>query len=799
MVVLFAGIILAKFHPAHETALGQTLSSTTCPTFQEILPMLGGRDQLAAVNINVDGQNFIYAVGGRDPSKMVANTVFYTRILTDGQIGNWKIKSNAFATGFKYSALVADDDNDWLYVLGGNDGSHALDSIYQAQPSPATGDATWVPAVVSLPVSVYLHAAVLLGERIYVIGGQHDGSPISPAIADVDSFLILGGGALSGWESENSLASLAADGIWAHAAVASEEYQCIYVVGGWLGSIALGGPHNKVFRACIEGSGKLGAWEEESEALPLVPTSAVGIYYHSAAIVDDKVFVIGGTAYKSGSPEPTDSVYVGYINTSGHLGNWTACVHCLPANLERQGVAVASDGPLYVIGGRNRSDGSIYDTVLFTPLAFLTKSHDPQGEVTYGDTITHTVAYANNGLRDLSGVFITDTVPHNTRLLAVSGRPVAESVSWIQNNVTVTVGGINAGSVITWDSGTLPITSSGQVSLVIQVVPPEVAALSGGAQPLAGSYTGVQATLPGWFAASCTNPLQVTATHSPRVGAKMACGSHRVSQDGFSGCVSTMRPCPIQSPVYRSMAHGAYSLTITNPGGVDSLNTMTSAVTMRLAALSVDSVTPTVVCDDEATPIEIRGNDFVITPSVYLGTTPLEVTCFTSTTIEAAVLGAMEAKPYTLTVISGECMTLTNALTVVHAPLEVTDVQPGWGVNDRPTLITTRGANLRSIPTLMLEDVALSSVVYLSPTAVTAVVPPGLAPGYYELTVINPAPCPRSVTMRAAFRVIAPSPVIITNVAYFCSDQTGCVPSNPVINTPYRVYLPLIAKSYTAP
>jgi len=260
---------------------------------------------------------------------------------------------------------------------------------------------------------VYLHAAVSLGDRIYVIGGyQFNPDPlVSRAIPDVFSAKILGDGTLSGWEQESSLVGLAPNGTSAHAAVANEDHRCIYVIGGWLGLYdTSGSPHNKVFRACVQGNGKLGSWEIEPETLPLVPTGANGIYYHSAALVEDRVFVIGGTAYESGSPRPTDSVYIGRIDASGHLGDWEVCAHCLPGNLERHGMAVASNGILYIIGGTDRSSGSVYDTVLFTPLLDFEKHANTRGPVTYGNTISYTLKLTNLGVRDLEDLTITDTV-----------------------------------------------------------------------------------------------------------------------------------------------------------------------------------------------------------------------------------------------------------------------------------------------------------------------------------------------------------------------------------------------------
>ena len=906
--------------------------------------------------------------------------------------------------------------------------------------------------------------------------------------------------------------------LYAFAAVIYRDW--LYILGGWNGDEVTDG----VYFSRLESDLINGVY---TDTCPL----PIRLYRLAAFVLSDRMFVVGGRAHdpEEGITQSCAGIWSAKIDpVNGALGEWEQ-EDTLPIALESHTTILVEDGDhmgqVYVIGGEeDGQDGQRSARVFLWPLAHLSKGANPSGVVYLSDRITYTITYANNGLRDLSGVFITDPVPLNTCLLAISSRPITEPILWVRNGVTVTVDGITAGSTITWDFGTLPITSSGQVSFVVQVIPPEVAALSGGVRPLAGSSTSVQAVLPDWFAASRMNAPQTAAARPSHADAEMTCASQGLAMgDNSSRHTSTAWPNPMLSRAYRntssnlvsvappipvpvtpathttwtqtctlahlevlgkgmsdtltatltiphldsivgdsmrvqvslkissggeasriaevilstgdssfrltsptsvddsmavyeldipvseavtvtvvpiggvmtrtdglaayvwrkaserrstsgwtdnqmvyrggshsiysrtlslppltepenvtvqvagadndpdgrsvyleveaggitatkvittpshsnyldihslvltnvpaetsevvvtiesppdvgdsfgllgtvaevacppaptvldvrpdtfcndvdneiavegsnfvptpqvqlddtellsitfissnaltavipsSMTHGAYFLTVTNLGKGDLSATLTDAITMVLAAFSMDGVTPTVVCNDVATPVEITGSNFVTTPSIYLDATLLGVTFFTSTTIEAIVPGAMESKPYTLTVVNGGFCprerTLTNAITVAHAAITVTGVQPGWGANDRATLITVTGENLKPTPTLWLGDIELSGVAYLSPTAVTAVVTPGLTPGYYDLTVTNPEPCQRSATIGAAFRVDF-SPVIITNVAYFCSDQTGCVPSNPVMNTPYKVYFPIIAKSYTVP
>jgi serine protease AprX len=79
----------------------------------------------------------------------------------------------------------------------------------------------------------------------------------------------------------------------------------------------------------------------------------------------------------------------------------------------------------------------------------------------------------------------------------------------------------------------------------------------------------------------------------------------------------------------------------------------------------------------------------------------------------------------------------------ITAPLPASDppglsaVQPSAGSPDFRTTITIAGQSFRPAVAAMLNDTTLSNVIYLDATTLSAVVPAGLAPGVYDLTVIN--------------------------------------------------------------
>src|SRR5438552_16247698 len=96
---------------------------------------------------------------------------------------------------------------------------------------------------------------------------------------------------------------------------------------------------------------------------------------------------------------------------------------------------------------RRSSDlASVGTTVTSAPLLTITKSAAPS-PVSPGATLTYTLAYANTGTANASGVVLSDTVPANTTFVSATG------------------GGTLSGSVVSWAVGGLAAGASGSVQL----------------------------------------------------------------------------------------------------------------------------------------------------------------------------------------------------------------------------------------------------------------------------------------------------------------------------------------------
>ena len=75
---------------------------------------------------------------------------------------------------------------------------------------------------------------------------------------------------------------------------------------------------------------------------------------------------------------------------------------------------------------------------------------------------------------------------------------------------------------------------------------------------------------------------------------------------------------------------------------------------------------------------------------------------------------------------------------IVVPPPRIYQVQPPGGPNTTPVLITVYGRNFIDRPRVQLGGWPLDDVNYVDAGTLTAVVPTGLAPGAYDLMVINP-------------------------------------------------------------
>jgi uncharacterized repeat protein (TIGR01451 family) len=96
---------------------------------------------------------------------------------------------------------------------------------------------------------------------------------------------------------------------------------------------------------------------------------------------------------------------------------------------------------------------SITTTVTSAPVLTIAAADAPD-PVSAGSNLTYTLSYANGGNANATAVVLSDTLPANTTFVSASG------------------GGIAAGSVVTWNLGTLAAGASGSAQMVVRVASP---------------------------------------------------------------------------------------------------------------------------------------------------------------------------------------------------------------------------------------------------------------------------------------------------------------------------------------
>ncbi|HYO44333.1 MAG TPA: hypothetical protein VES19_14140 [Candidatus Limnocylindrales bacterium] len=162
----------------------------------------------------------------------------------------------------------------YLYV-GGSDGTAATADVYVSH-AVGTGNLDAWSAGPSLPEARSNAASVVIGSRLYVIGGNGpDGKPTTTTF----SMDIANDGTLGEWVIEETLA-LPEPRAGGSAVAVSDG---LVVLGGTDGTVAT----RSVWKSQNDASGKAGAWAAQE---PLAEANVDGLAVH----VGDFVFVIGG-------------------------------------------------------------------------------------------------------------------------------------------------------------------------------------------------------------------------------------------------------------------------------------------------------------------------------------------------------------------------------------------------------------------------------------------------------------------------------------------------------------------------
>ena len=280
-LALVMGITAALLSPQSGKSLDITEWSTTTA-----LP-----ESFTSVNAQQVGE-YLYVIGGKSTNSSefgASDRVYVGRLNGNGEIAAWATTQSLPSKLFLHGSLATSDH---LYVFGGYNGSNSTQRVWRAPIAADGGLGSW-QRLPDLPQALHFNQAVLLGNRIYVLGGFRDGERFS----DVYLATITANG-ITDWDITRHLP----ESLYRHRAVAHNGV--IYVIGGRTET-----DQDKVYMARPDANGYIRRFTETT-SLPS-PRS-----YHGAVIRGNRIVVIGG---RTGNDELT-SVISAPIQSDGSVG-----------------------------------------------------------------------------------------------------------------------------------------------------------------------------------------------------------------------------------------------------------------------------------------------------------------------------------------------------------------------------------------------------------------------------------------------------------------------------------------------
>lgn len=213
-------------------------------------------------------KNRVYLIGGQDVSVAVA-TIYTAPINSDGTLGSWTTGTSL--PGSLTETIVVATKNR-VYLFGGNNSSATISTVYTA---PINADGTlgaWGTGT-SLPGNIAVSQAIVTKNRVYVIGGQYNGS----YSANIHTATINSDGLIGTWNTSGSLPGP----LGVSQVIVTKT--CVYLLGGYNGTNYT----NTVYIANINTDGTLSSWYTGT-SLPVILGNSQLI------IVKNKVYLLGG-------------------------------------------------------------------------------------------------------------------------------------------------------------------------------------------------------------------------------------------------------------------------------------------------------------------------------------------------------------------------------------------------------------------------------------------------------------------------------------------------------------------------
>jgi N-acetylneuraminic acid mutarotase len=228
---------------------------------------------------SVVSNGYVYVIGGHDNSS-AQSTVYYAKLNADGSIGSWQTNSRSLPAGtYGNTSVIA---NGYVYVIGGNNGSQNLSSVYYAKLNSDGSTGSWNTNTKSLPSNLRYLSSVIANGYVYIYGGQ---------VSSVYYAKLNSDGSVNTWQTNSNSLPIATQ---LASSVVSNGY--VYVLGGGDGGSSR---HSAVYYAKLNSDGSTGTWNTNSNYLPILTEG------NSSVIANGYIYVIGG----AGSSVSYSSVY----------------------------------------------------------------------------------------------------------------------------------------------------------------------------------------------------------------------------------------------------------------------------------------------------------------------------------------------------------------------------------------------------------------------------------------------------------------------------------------------------------
>lgn len=280
----------------------------------------------------VASDRYAYTIGGWNQTAGALTQVYFSEALPSGAWGPWTATAALPSPLQHHAALV---HNGAIYVFGGDNGfgGQVSDQILRAT---IAADGTLAPweVVGRLPQARSLHAAVLMGTRVLLLGGISDFPPGGGSPATLGSVLTASFDASGQLGAFLEHAEQLDPRAW-FAAVADE--QRVYIIGG-LRDFATGQISGEVLVAEVDAQGTLQNLRSAGDVDARIR--------HAATLIEDRLLLSGG----QGASGALDSVMAATVDSSnGALGAFEA-LQPLPEGLFGHGMTAGANR-LIVSGG----------------------------------------------------------------------------------------------------------------------------------------------------------------------------------------------------------------------------------------------------------------------------------------------------------------------------------------------------------------------------------------------------------------------------------------------------------------